>query len=205
MFAHWLLEFIGSYGYLAVFLGSVLEGETIIILAGLLAEQDHMSLPIIMVVAFVGSTFGDIGWFLLGKYGGTRVLTRFPIIGRLIKGPVGLVSRKPRTLSLIMRFIYGFRTILPFSLGMSPLKTGTFMLWNAVGALLWVVTFGSIGYAFGAVIESLFCRIHRIELILIIVIILGFALFHTVTSIAKRQLMKKTAGEDLEKEIVETI
>ena len=191
--AQGLFAFIASYGYFAVFIGAIFEGETVLILGGLLAEQNHLSLSLIMLSAFLGSTFGDTSWFLLGKYGGTRVLQRLPFLARLTSGPIGLVSRKPRLLSLLMRFMFGFRTIVPFSIGMSKLKTLTFMGWNGLGVLLWVTIFGGVGYGFGAVIETFFGRIRRFELIVIIVIVLAFALFHTITSIAKRQVMRRAA------------
>ena len=52
-------QLLTDYGYLAVFAGSLLEGETILVLAGFAAHQGYLSLELTVAIAFVGGTLGD--------------------------------------------------------------------------------------------------------------------------------------------------
>jgi len=73
-----LTQLLSQYGYLAVFVGSILEGETVLILAGFAAHQGYLSFPIVVMLAFCGGTMGDQMYFFLGRYYGSSILSRFP-------------------------------------------------------------------------------------------------------------------------------
>src|SRR5260370_41283512 len=61
-----LMDLLATYGYLAVFVGSLLEGETVLILAGFAAHQGYLSFPLVAGVAFCGGTLGDQSLLFLG-------------------------------------------------------------------------------------------------------------------------------------------
>ena len=73
-----LAQLLADYGYLAVFIGCLLEGETILVLAGFAAQQGLLSLPIVVTLAFVGGTLGDQIFFFIGKRYGESLLRRLP-------------------------------------------------------------------------------------------------------------------------------
>jgi len=54
-----LQEFIETWGYFAVFLGSLVEGESVIFAAGFLAHEGYLSLPKIILVSFTGTLIAD--------------------------------------------------------------------------------------------------------------------------------------------------
>ena len=70
--------FVISYGYLAVFLGTLLEGETILLSAGFAANRGLLYWPLVVAVAFAGATLGDQIAFLLGRWQGASLIARFP-------------------------------------------------------------------------------------------------------------------------------
>ncbi len=76
-----------------------------------------------------------------------------------------------------MRFMYGFRHLVPFSLGMSTIKTKTFMFFNFLGGLTWVLAVGFAGYFFGDVLEIYFGRLRHFEfrviVFAIVVLVIG--------------------------------
>ena len=74
-----LESFIQSYGYGALFLGTLLEGETALILAGLTAHMGLMKLPLVILVALLGSFLGDQFFFFLGRRKGAALLERHPV------------------------------------------------------------------------------------------------------------------------------
>jgi membrane protein DedA with SNARE-associated domain len=70
-----LPQLLSNYGYLTVFVGSLLDGETILLLAGFAARQGYLTLHWIVLPAICGGTIGDQVYFFLGRrYGGTLLL-----------------------------------------------------------------------------------------------------------------------------------
>ena len=70
--------FLQSYGYLAVMLGTFLEGETILVLGGLAAHQGYMALSGVILSAFAGSLCGDQLFFFLGRRHSDLLMRRRP-------------------------------------------------------------------------------------------------------------------------------
>ena len=67
-----------KFGYLAVYVGTFLEGETILVLAGFFAERGYLHLPLVALCAFGGAYTGHVFWFWLGRSQGVKMLDRFP-------------------------------------------------------------------------------------------------------------------------------
>jgi hypothetical protein len=110
-------SFLDSYGYVAVFLGTILEGETVLVLAGLLAHQGYLTLLTVLVVAATGSLTSDLLYFWLGREYGIRTTRRFSAIERKLVRARRFAARNQNVLILSMRFMYGFRIIMPMALG----------------------------------------------------------------------------------------
>ena len=53
-----LEQWVVMYGYPAIVQGTILEGETVLILAGMASSWGYLNLPMIMVMAFIGSFSG---------------------------------------------------------------------------------------------------------------------------------------------------
>lgn len=69
---------IEQFGYPFLFLGTFLEGETILVIAGFLAHRMYLRLPWVIAVAFAGSLLGDQVAFFLGRHKGRGMLDRRP-------------------------------------------------------------------------------------------------------------------------------
>jgi membrane protein DedA with SNARE-associated domain len=77
-----LAHLIQSYGYLAILIGTLFEGETILVLGGFAAHRGHLSLPVVVLVAFAGSLLGDQTMFWVGHIYGGALLRRWPSLQR---------------------------------------------------------------------------------------------------------------------------
>ena len=75
-------EFVATYGYLSIFFGTLLEGETILIAGGFAAHRGMLNLPLVILVAIVGSSLGDQLAFWLGRYKGNALMERVPALAR---------------------------------------------------------------------------------------------------------------------------
>jgi membrane protein DedA with SNARE-associated domain len=145
-----LESLIAHLGYVAVLIGVIVEGETVLVAAGALAHRGDLSLPIVIVAAFVGSTLGDQGWFHFGARFGPKFLERHPRVRRRADAVRGWFSRYGTTFVLGFRFLYGFRTATPIMLGATHYPKWRFGVLNAVGALLWSITIACVGWGIGA-------------------------------------------------------
>jgi membrane protein DedA with SNARE-associated domain len=170
---------IEQYGYWGIFLGTFLEGETILILGGFAAHRGYLALPGVMMCAFAGTLLSDQLLFFLGRRHGQAVLVRRPVWQERVARLKGWIGRNRILIILAFRFWYGLRIVTPFALGMSRVRWLEFILLNIVGALMWAAAVGGAGYLFGQVMEAVLGDIKRIEeiLIMLAIVMIGLAFF----------------------------
>jgi membrane protein DedA with SNARE-associated domain len=154
---------IETYGYYAVLVGSLLEGETILVMAGFAAHRGLLALPWVIVAAFAGGLCGDQIYFWLGRWHGQRVLRQFPDLGARAGRVDALLVRYGTFLILVIRFLYGLRTVGPIVIGMSSVPAAKFAALNAVGAAAWAVAIAGAGYLFGNALELVISDLKRYE------------------------------------------
>ena len=148
-----LTHYLATYGYLALFIGTFLEGETILIIAGFAAFNGHLSLPLCILAAFLGSFAGDQTAFYVGRYNRRFLETRLKKWECRIERVHRLLEKHQVLVLLSFRFFYGFRNITPFAVGTTNVSPLRFFALNAVGAAVWAVSFGLGGYYLGDVLE----------------------------------------------------
>lgn len=155
----YLLE---HYGYIAVLIGTFLEGEAILIMAGFAAQSGYLEVPIVMLVATVGSFSGDQCYFHYGRHYGVRhLLGRFPSLDSRVGRVIQLLDRYHLPVILSIRFLYGLRIAGPIAIGMSKISWPRFLILNLVGAIIWAVTITEAGYLFGHAFELLIADFQR--------------------------------------------
>ena len=189
---HWL----STYGYPAIFIGTFLEGESILVVAGFFASRGTLYLPYVIAAAFFGSFSGDQLFFFIGRKHGTRVLARFPRWEARVHRIFRLFERWHTAYILGFRFLYGLRTLSPFVLGTSNVKTQRFFVLNGIGAITWATTIALLGFAFGNVVERFLGRAKAYEkwfLLGLVVVVTGFAL--TAHLRARRRAEQEEAEE----------
>jgi membrane protein DedA with SNARE-associated domain len=155
---------IDSYGYLAVFVGAFLEGETILALAGLAANRGYLDFLQVVLVAAVAGFLGDQFYFFLGRYKGAKILARFPHAQERAHKFDAMLSRWHAPLIIGIRFMYGFRVLGPIMLGMGRVPSWKFVVYNLIGAAIWAPLIAGIGYVFGTLLESVLEDMKRVEL-----------------------------------------
>jgi len=171
-----LRNVIVQYGYWAVGAALLLEnagipvpGETILLLASFLAFSEHdLQLSGIIVVATICATLGDNLGFALGYYGGRRLLQRYQSFFRIEKPVVErgerLFARYGSLTIFFARFVFGMRIIAGPLAGVLRMPWKRFLLFNFLGAALWVSVISSVGYFFGRHWDRLEREIKRWDL-----------------------------------------
>lgn len=170
-----LADLVAHYGYGAVFAGSLLEGETILLLAGAAAQKGYLSFIAVVAIAFCAGTLGDQILFAVGRRHGAALLRRYPRLAARAAPAQQLIRRHQTWLIVGVRFMYGLRLIGPVVIGMSEVPVRRFVLLNLLGAAVWAPLVVGVGYLFGHALDWLFAGIERFEFIAlgVVAIVLG--------------------------------
>lgn len=159
---------LDQYGYAAVFVGSLLEGETILLLAGIAAHGGYLSFAAVVALAFCGGTIGDQVLFQLGRRYGNGLLLRSPKLALRTETVARLIERHQTVLIIGVRFMYGLRIVGPFTIGMSDVPLARFALFNMLGAALWAPLVVGAGYLFGHTLGWMIADLGRYEAIALV-------------------------------------
>ncbi|EED2671142.1 DedA family protein [Salmonella enterica subsp. enterica serovar Rough O:d:1,7] len=169
---------ITHYGYAALVIGSMAEGETVTLLGGVAAHQGLLKFPLVAAAVALGGMMGDQLLYLLGRCYGGKILRRFPRYHTKIRRAQKMIQRHPYLFVIGTRFMYGFRVVGPLLIGASRLPPKIFLPLNIVGALIWALLFTTLGYLGGEVIAPWLHDLdqhlrHGVWLILPIVLVVG--------------------------------
>ncbi|EBR8741126.1 TPA: DedA family protein [Salmonella enterica subsp. enterica serovar Godesberg] len=169
---------ITHYGYAALVIGSMAEGETVTLLGGVAAHQGLLKFLLVAAAVALGGMMGDQLLYLLGRCYGGKILRRFPRYHTKIRRAQKMIQRHPYLFVIGTRFMYGFRVVGPLLIGASRLPPKIFLPLNIVGALIWALLFTTLGYLGGEVIAPWLHDLdqhlrHGVWLILAIVLVVG--------------------------------
>lgn len=164
-----LETFVATYGYPALFAGTLLEGETILIIAGFMAHSGYLHLPWVMLTAFLGAFIADQFFFQVGKRNGKAFLEKRPQWEPRVNRVRAFLVRYHVAGILGYRFIYGMRTITPLLIGASDFNTRRFIILNLCSTILWSMVISSAGYFFGHIVEVVLEDFRRYELVVMVV------------------------------------
>ena len=104
---------ISQYGYAALVIGSLAEGETVTLLGGVAAHQGLLKFPLVVLSVALGGMIGDQVLYLCGRRFGGKLLRRFSKHQDKIERAQKLIQRHPYLFVIGTRFMYGFRVDWP--------------------------------------------------------------------------------------------
>jgi membrane protein DedA with SNARE-associated domain len=173
-----------QYGYWAVAVALLLEnagvpvpGETVLLLASFLAYSEHdLRIPWIIVVGTLAAALGDNFGFALGFHGGRPLLDRYQNIFRIRQATLErgerLFERYGAVTVFFARFVFGMRIIAGPMAGVLRMRWRKFLLFNVLGAALWVTVIAGVGYLFGQHWERLIGYVKRFDIAVAIAVLL---------------------------------
>lgn len=189
-----LESFVNQFGYIALVLGLVIEGETILVLAAFLAHRGHLELFWVILISIVVEFASDQFFFWLGYTKGRKYLESKPKWERNISKAKAMLERNTNILFLTFQFMYGLRIVIPFVCGMNKVDLKKFFMLNLSGVTLWALFYGMAGYLFGQVVEVILADIEKYELWIVLCMILigGVIWFYR----NRNQMVKVKAGSN---------
>ncbi len=161
-----MTHYVQQFGYLAVLLivgleslGIPLPGETTLISAAIYAGATHnLQIFGVIAAAATGAIIGDNLGYLIGHWGGYRLLVRFGRYVGLGQGRVKLVhylfARYGGGVVFFGRFVSVLRAYAAFLAGTARMPWRKFLVYNAAGGVVWASIYGTAAYLLGKVIDD---------------------------------------------------
>ena len=164
---HSLEPTLNQFGYLAVIglvliedFGVPVPGETILILAAVYAGTGRLNILLVALLGFGGAVIGDNIGFAIGHFGGRPLIERFGryifLTPARIERATGFFERHGGWIIIVARFIEGLRQANGIIAGISGIHWAKFLIFNAIGAALWVGVWTTLGYLSGSNIDSIY-------------------------------------------------
>ncbi len=126
-----------EYGYVILFAWGMLEGEAGLIMAGLLSHTGDMNLYIAIFVAGLGGFAGDQVYFYIGRFNKSYVHKKFRGQRRKFALAHLLLQKYGWPIIFAQRYMYGMRTIIPISIGLTRYSARMFAFINLISAWCW--------------------------------------------------------------------
>ena len=158
-FEYW----IDRYGYAAVLIAGLFEGETILLLGGLAAHRGLLDLRAVIAFYTTGALCSNQLLFHLGRTRGPALLARWPALQPRAARVLAFAHRHQSTVVLLYRFAVGARAMTPFVLGMSGMRRLRFAGLDSPMMLLWASVVVCAGFWLGDSLERWLPEIKRSE------------------------------------------
>jgi membrane protein DedA with SNARE-associated domain len=181
-----LAPVLDHYGYVAVggFItledfGIPVPGETILIAAAVYAGAGRLNIFLVALVAVLAAIVGDNIGYAIGFFGGRALVLRFGTYVRLTSERLdkaeAFFARYGGFVVAGARFIEGLRQANGIVAGISRMRWPRFLAFNALGAVLWVAVWTSVGYLAGSHITAIYDAVTRYSLYVLIGLVLVVA------------------------------
>lgn len=170
-----LAPLLDHWGYAAVALLLFIEdfgvpapGETVLIAASVYAGTGRLNVVAVGAIAFAAAVLGDNTGYAIGRFGGRELAVRYGRYvllteERLAKAE-SFFNRHGGKIVTIARFIEGLRQANGIIAGITGMRWLKFLLYNTLGAALWVATWTSVGYLAGNHITTVYDAVGRYSL-----------------------------------------
>ncbi|WP_041959715.1 DedA family protein [Sulfurospirillum arsenophilum] len=137
-----ILSSLSTYGYIILFAYSFGGGMIAIIAAGVLAYAGKMDLTTSIVVAAFANVIGSSFLFYMGRYNKKALMPYIKAHRRKLALSHILMKKYGDKIIFIQKFIYGLKTLVPMTIGLTKYPQAKFHLLNTISAVAWAVILG---------------------------------------------------------------
>lgn len=141
--------YVADWGYLILFVWSILEGELGLIFAGIASHTGHMNVFLAIFVAGLGGFVGDQIYFYIGRFNKPYIQRKFKTQRRKLALAHLLLQKYGWPIIFIQRYMYGMRTIIPISIGLTRYSALKFAIINLISAWIWAAITILLAWFFG--------------------------------------------------------
>ena len=187
-------RYVGHHGYRAIFFGVLLEGfgmpfpgETLIIVGGLFAAKGKLSLLSVISLGILGAFIGNNIGYAIGYFGGRRLLVRYGkfifVNEKRLRALEDFFRRHGNETVVFARFFAGLRQLNGLLAGVSRMPWLQFILFNLIGAILWVGGWALGAYFLENKLRAVFAGFEHFEfyfLIALVLLVSFVAVYHAL-------------------------
>jgi membrane protein DedA with SNARE-associated domain/membrane-associated phospholipid phosphatase len=184
----YLIIFMVLFLETSAFLGIILPGETMVVLAGFLSSQGYLKLGDCIWIIILAAILGDSGGYFIGNTLGKHYFEKHKRLLFLKRKHIRMTNvyfqRHGGKTVFFSRFISVLREAAPFAAGIANMPYHKFFFFNAPGGIIWSITFLLIGYYFGQswqLIEKWSGKAGLFLCLLILVVILFVYLYRIIS------------------------
>lgn len=181
-----MLDFVAELGYATLFIGTFLEGESVLALAGVAASYGYLTLEYVVAVAALGAFLGDQACFYVGRRYGAAIIARYPRLAAKAPRVEALVRRWNAPAVILLRFLYGLRIAGPIVIGSFGISPWRLAFFNLLGALIWAPIVAGIGYVAGQALEAWIGRLKHVQIAFLMVVLLAVGIAWLVLQARRR-------------------
>jgi len=178
---------LDNYGYLAVAglvmvenFGVPAPGETILVAASVYAGTGRLSIVGVGVIAVLAAVAGNCIGYAIGFFGGHALVLRYGkyvfLTSERLEKAERFFARRGGLVVVVGRFIEGLRQTVGIIAGTAEMPLKRFMIFNVLGAVLWVAVWAPVGYLAGNHIGTIYATATRYSLYLLIALLLLLAI-----------------------------
>jgi membrane protein DedA with SNARE-associated domain len=187
------------WAYLTLGASALFVSELAPILGGIAAAEGEMQLLFVFVAIALGGWVGTSVLYALGRWRWEPLRRRFP----KLRAPGTLALRAVRTnpwrSSLVVRFAFGARFLLPIACGAAKVSLPVYLLASLIGSALWTAVFVGIGHAFGATAERVYGHLKQVEMVIgavfvLVVLLVGLIVQRRVRAARAERREKRRAS-----------
>jgi membrane protein DedA with SNARE-associated domain len=191
-------DYIARYGYIAIFIGTFLEGETTVLLGGIFSKLRYMDLNKVILWAFAGTLAGDWTFFIIGKLFGRKIIQKYEFLRSRIPLANKIIKRYGNYIVFLIRFFVGVRGIILLLLGCTDIKKRKFFLYSTLSSLLWSFLVSLIGFLFGQVVYMFVNDARKYEFYIIPAVLVGVLLMIFIYRHIVKQREEQSYGDERE-------
>lgn len=170
-----------------------LPGDSLLFAVGMLAANPDNGLNVWIVIGLllIAAVAGDSLNYSIGKNFGMRV-TRIKLFGKQPVKPEHIdkthafYEKYGSKTIVIGRFVPIVRTLAPFVAGIGKMNYGTFITYNVIGAILWVVGITLAGYFLGS-FEWVQNNFSKIVMVIIVISLLPIVIEFIKVKFSKKE------------------
>ncbi|EDP74296.1 DedA family protein [Hydrogenivirga sp. 128-5-R1-1] len=145
-----------NYGYIAVLIGTFLEGEVFLLIVGIFVKLNYLNPVLSWFTAILGALFHEVIYFFLGKWKGREFLLRNSYTRKKYRKAKKLIEKYGVFSIFIIRFMYGMRIVPMVFMGAVGYNTYKFLFFNVISLTIWAALYIYLGYLFGKAAEIFF-------------------------------------------------
>jgi membrane protein DedA with SNARE-associated domain/rhodanese-related sulfurtransferase len=202
---HKTIEFLLVHGYVVLLvwvfaeqIGLPLPSMPLLLAAGALAGTGRMSFFFSLFVCLVGAVIADSIWYELGRIKGIRILQLLCKISlepdSCVRRTEGVFSTQGARSLLVAKFFPGLSTVAPPLAGIFHLPFGRFLLFDAIGSILWAGAFLGLGFIFSDQIEKVAERAESLGGSLLVLIVAALVGYIAWKYIARQRFIRELRG-----------